>query len=756
MNSINTEISDLRNRALNEIDSLSLHRELKPLTYFLTRELNDHKYDPNDELSMKSYKAFLQTFLDLRIKPINDRIVENSNESIFDYRSEDTVEEISSIEKEISDTLDYITENLEALGRDVLSEYRKLKEKYKDEFDYTLDSTRRRMGVELCSSNEPILSIYGDTGALARMYANNLKSFKEIHIDPIKVFIENDKKIKEIFKKAYESLDDPTALDSVKKLEANYLGAIDRCNKSGISPESNIFKIQESMIESGMQLDSLVDRSNTERHLLEMINSMTLNTDLKTVKEIEKIVEETHAYEDIFYENLYAIIEKEKYINYLKNKKPLIYESLSDTSKNRLERMFIDKLKTYPTEEASKLIVEFKKNGYIGTLDEEYRPFFERVKFKNNTTYELIKDDEYVSKYDLDNEGWNGYSVSQVHKRGYAKWVMFFDNPKFKPISFGWKYNTTHQYGDIVKVSLSNNKSYSDHSKPEYFKYVDIKTGKIIKPFETDKEEINRYYYKRFYVTGEKPNERLYDKNDWSLKIDGGVIIPDYEKKGFISIVGDSNKGYIEIYDSEANPVKKIPLSNISDKIPFNLTPRFSYAKVNDGVFAVPFNNVDGDWYIRYYDLDNDRLIDEYKTYHCDNMERYYGYSDGLYVFHDYNKDKYGYKDRYGNVVIDSTFNLAEPFVNGIAYAFPNSDDFGFINKDGDFTSVSELPFIKSGWSHRASQRDGKYYYWNEGSHISGHLESIYNYIIDNNKPIREINFKREDKPKIRRMMPIQ
>ena len=308
------EIKDLKNKIINEIKAFSFHSDLSYITEILLKEINNYEYKDDNMLSLKKYRAFLESFYQVVIVPINKMIVEQKNKSIFDTSKEEDNKEITLLEKEIEELLEYIKENLPTLGEDVSREYKKLKDKHQEEFEYTINTTRRRFNIDKGIENESLLSLYSDTLTLERLYLNKLKAFKKVHIDDIKIFIDNDKRIKEIFKNAYETLTEEEAQEAIKKLEENYLKSIEECMKSDIVfSKSNILKVQDSMIKNGLQLDVLINKTKEKNSIYERIAKMTLNTELKDILELEKYVERNGLFAEEFYKNIYAIIEKEEY-----------------------------------------------------------------------------------------------------------------------------------------------------------------------------------------------------------------------------------------------------------------------------------------------------------------------------------------------------------------------------------------------------------------------------------------------------------
>ena len=72
---LRNEINILKTKILNEIKAFSFHKELKYLCDYLVKEIDDYEYNPNDNLSLKKYYAFLESFFELIITPINNMII---------------------------------------------------------------------------------------------------------------------------------------------------------------------------------------------------------------------------------------------------------------------------------------------------------------------------------------------------------------------------------------------------------------------------------------------------------------------------------------------------------------------------------------------------------------------------------------------------------------------------------------------------------------------------------------------------------
>ena len=70
--------------------------------------------------------------------------------------------------------------------------------------------------------------------------------------------------------------------------------------------------------------------------MVKAVPYMTLNISDKELFSIMEYVERTNLFEDVFYNNLYALVEKEKYLREKFNYNGLLYSNLSETAKDIL------------------------------------------------------------------------------------------------------------------------------------------------------------------------------------------------------------------------------------------------------------------------------------------------------------------------------------------------------------------------------------------------------------------------------------
>ena len=100
----------------------------------------------------------------------------------------------------------------------------------------------------------------------------------------------------------------------------------------------------------------------------EKIKRMTLNTKSDIVLELEQ-----YGLTPTFCNNLYALIEKEKYLLKRFNVEPTIYPHLSEQTKRALENEFITRNES--------CAYSLESYGYIEVLDPKYEEYFDKHKY---------------------------------------------------------------------------------------------------------------------------------------------------------------------------------------------------------------------------------------------------------------------------------------------------------------------------------------------------------------------------------------
>ena len=682
MDNILNEIDYLKEKIDNEIELLSYYKELSYVCDKLKDELVSHKYSLDNVLSMKKYKAFLEVFLTQRIGYINKLIVDKNNNSIFDNRNVSDLNKLSEIKEEISSLLKYIEDNFPVVGEEVLAKYEKINDYYEKAIFYTIRSTQRKFNMDINIKKEPILSIYSDTSSVLKAYINSLTAFKVTHVDNIKIFVDNDIIVKDLFKRAYDTIKEPKALEAVRKLELGYQSNIQKClEDNNLCANTDILLVQENMIKNGLQIDKIIAKEKEKNNYYQLIVNMTFaDNDVAKLLEIEEYVNSNHIYEEEFYKVLYASLEKEKYLNIKCGTKPIIYEKLSEKSKIVIEKMFLQNIKNLNEDLREEMVINLKRNGYINVLDKLYEDFFDTKGFIIKSTYNkktIDADDELECKQI--NKG-----IIEPHFNIIKKSSGKVIDRIFNSFVDG---KLLINYGDIYQFSCKRIKSTYTY---DYYSFY-TKDGHKIKPFK-DKSRITNRILDLYIV--ENNNTKIATDLDFNLVFDFKnfstkyTMLVDNLRKNILI----SDKGCLYLYDEHFHEIKRVKVSEIIGKESMfkddsTVSVHSENAIFNDGI--IPLNIYSGtDRYICYYDIINMRIIDAFTI----NVSSYaiFGYSEGLYNYKE-KKGMMGYKNINGDVIIKPEFAEADPFLNGCALAFNLHTDKGFIDYQGNFKRSDEL-----------------------------------------------------------------
>ena len=729
------EINNLKEKINNEIEAISFYKELNYICDELKKVMNSYKYDINNEFSLKQYKAFLESFLENRIGYVNNLIVNKNNKSIFDNRCETDYQKLNELKSDISGLLDYIEANFPIIGREVSLEYEKINKYYEEEFNNAQNSFKRRFNLDMGIIKEPVLSVYSDTSSVLRSYINSLEAFKITRVNNIKIFVDNDIKVKELFKRAYETLKDPRVIAAVNELESNYKKEINNSMES-ICANTNILIVQENMINNGLQLDKIICLEKEKNANYKKIININFNyNSIDELLEIEDYVNKYDIFKEEFYKVLYALIEKEKYIYYKYNVKPIMYYKISEKSRTILEKMFLENIKNNDDLDKEKIIVDLKKNGYIKVIDKCYLDFFDNCNFTIQSSYDTAP----IEKNDT-------LEYNYYKKGNYYPRIDVINKKTGKRVDrvYGFKCNDELfvRFGNIYRLCIHVIGAIKNKDVIYYYN----KNGERIKPFKDDSKIIGTILGN--YIVSNNEGEYIVDASfnkimDYcNAKIHRDILV-DYTNNNIIMY--DSLSRKLSLFDRNFNLIKEISISNI---ISIDNNPIISLDKkmnmFNDGVVSILINDKK-DKYICYYDVINMRRIDYFKT---NSETSVYGYSEGVYPYSTDDLVGVGYKNLNGEVVIEPEFYQANPFFDGCAKAYKKfSTEYGFINHQGVCTPKYDIVdygnnFINVNVSKKrydvSLEKDGKKY----------RIVANNNYIIDNNDNIIDINFD-EEKNKI-------
>ena len=471
---------------------------------------------------------------------------------------------------------------------------------------------------------------------------------------------------------------------------------------------------------------------------------MTLNTDLETILDLNAFVEQHHLFEEEFYKNLYVIIEKEKYLVSTLRAKPFIYPSLSDKTRNIIERMFIDKLSNYSEEEANSITEELVRNGYFNVLDRDYLDYFKGCEFDNKPSFDIIESNYVIIK---------AYNINStvdidviLSKRGdlqinYSRMHLRDTRYSFKDVEFSGGINSHY----IFVRELSKKRRFA----------IDIKTHKLLRvpnSYGWDTTNIFDDVVCVYRSGGYAPIEKIMvcNKSKQIYELDNADdYCEDIVNK--LLLVSYRNRNAVDVFDSNYNLVKTIDFSHLSD--------RLILYSAHDGIMLFRVGNV-----CTYYDYINMKEIDCFTSNGRHNYSLF-GYSEGLYNYVDSNTGLVGYKDLNHNIVIKPKFTDAGMFYDNSAYV-EIGDNRGVSDRVGNFVprDVIEkeviqrrLEYYKKHYNQKSYrlcyERDmflksnplcGKNVFLNTLYHIAGYLTKIDNYLVRDNTPIMDIDFDKE------------
>ena len=727
-----SDIEGLKRKILNEIEMLKYHKELNYLCSFLETELNNMQTNSYDEKELKKLRAELEVFLELIMGRLNSLMINNNSKSVFDNTPEEKKKKLQELEEIIEDKINYLKENIPFLGEKINLLFISMKEKYQDDYNHTIEITRKRLNADLGMKNVIKLSLYTDTNTLDTSYINNLEAFKALYIDPLEPLIANDKKVKEIFKRAYETLTEEKALETVKMLEQNYINQVNECNDKKSS--LYLIAVQERMIEDGIRLDSIIDSEETRLKYQDKIKYLRFNASDSTVLEIEEYVNRTGYFRDEFYLVVYALIEKEKY---MKNKYSIecsLYNKLSETTKANIEKIFLDRIKD--REDSFDIIMRLKKDGYLSVLDDAYQETIAGLEISIKTSIETedLFEPSRIKLEEVTTGILEKHTNLILKKNGKRLNTYFYISDK-----------ELKDFEDITKFEYLKYKASGFELRIEYYD----KEGRRIKPGEKDlniKEQVFD-----FYITGKDDKKTVYDKNfnklfDVTDKYPYGAhMYVDYRSRKIILFNEEFRK--IFIYDENFN---EIAAYNAGDLISDFKSYRHQFVYVNDccfneGVFTFYYKEKDTEKVtVCYYDFNNMKELDSFPMTTTEVRSRLV-YSEGAYPYYDEAKYRFGFKDKEGNIIVEPTYYRVGPFINGIAYG--STFDHGFVNRNGEVTQTKRIEELsKYSFDYFVNLKDYYYEQYNSIDKIRGRVISNNTYLINEYLPILDIDFDNKGK----------
>lgn len=516
-------------------------------------------------------------------------------------------------------------------------------------------------------------------------------------------------------------------------------------------------------------METVVKENLSKEDYYQKIMGMTLNTSVDEILDILQFVESVESnnkYCDLFYNNLYVLVEKEKYLKANFNAEPKIYPRLSDKDKAILEYIFVNGLKGCSDQESSSIREELQTHGYEGILDRRCQKFFDKCEFENKQTYDL-DEGKCHAYFDYMGTGWD----NKLARRFIVK-VSERSNLHIYP---GEKCKEDK----IVKVRNLQNRVDTDSD----FYFVQsnaVSSGGFIRRYAINRSTgertriPNRYYFPQYalgYYIKEYSFPKLqyvfydekFNKVHTLCHVDSFFV--DYRLEVFITC----EDNVIKIYNKELKKIKEIDLGKDYRG--------YKIVSANGGFMVLSYF---ADRKVAYYDYINMRQID---LFNCSgNYTDHLAYNEGVYncIGDDGN---HCYKRPDGKIIIDQVQDTAYPFLGNIAKVGTGNKTFGseefFLDRTGKYTSKEEMlrklyqsklelyggdygeyrvecvyPYLAKNWDHVSfyiDHKSGRYQliYQPVGNYYGtnvGWIVAQDNYFVNNDTPIIEIDFDGKNK----------
>ena len=513
-----------------------------------------------------------------------------------------------------------------------------------------------------------------------------------------------------------------------------------------------------------------IDKENLSKDdYLAKIMGMTLNTSVDEILEILNFVESNYIYWKLFFNNLYVLIEKEKYLKANFNAEPKLYPRLSDKTKAILEEAFVNGLNEYGDQESNSIREELKSLGYENVLDRRCQRFFDKCEFENRQTFDL-DEGKCHAYFDSTGKGWdNMLAKNFIVKVSSRDDLHFLPRKKCKDDK-AYKFNNLQLRvdTDVERYFVQNNAVCSGGSIKRYV--IDRNTGECtrIPRWMNNFPQYALGYYIKKYWSPSGCGFAFYDERFskvFTIHRQEKIYI-DYRLEVFITY--QDNKA--TIYDKKFNVVNKIEFGKEYNG--------YELVSANDGIMVLSHF---GKRELIYYDYINMRQID---LFNCGgNYTEHLAYNEGVYNCIDDNRN-HCYKKLDGKIIIDQIQDIAYPFLGNIAKVgngnkMLGSEEF-FIDRTGKYTSKEDVlsklyeselerygdcseyivgcvyPYLEDSKKYgdvrfNADLKSGRYQviYQPRGNHWKTNVGCIVtqdNYVVNDDTPIVKINFEGKNK----------
>jgi hypothetical protein len=676
---VKEEIELLKSRINVELNSFNYHKELKSIVEVLKKQVNDYDYNDLDEFELLKYKAYLEVFIDFNIKKIND-MFKNTNRSIYNNTSADLLKKINHAEEEIEAVIIYLKSNLPSIGIEADEDYKKLKDMYYSHLEDTLKFNKSCFYQDLGIPSDYSLSVYGSTDTLFKAYMHKLDIYKSMHINKLEKFMYNDIKIKETIQNAKKMFNNTEAYEYVVKLENNYLDNLNKSMKDyDAFKESDVIRLQEEMINRSLSLDNIVENQRKYNEYYEYLNNISLKEyDENKLLEIYNFLDDNSSLSNLYYEVLYTIVEKDKYLKEKYNFDTGFINKLNDKILLNLEKRYVDRLSLLNDEELNNSLKEYKEKGYLGVLDKETKEILDQLNIINLP--ELVTEDIKGDK-NADCDLTIDKCIEKIKEKeaslpkkflrkvtpGHAK-IIELQNGRINKIS-----------DDLYRVTVSDsgNCYYFDSEGNNISKYpLSLSFDKHISNFLLE-DKYSETKPKVIYDSNGVKKFEIPPCNDLKISVDnvsGNALLLS------------KNVGCLYRCDKDGNLLDNIKIKDFYELNNRKFDDKYSDIELDtfhDNIVTVKLQNsyFGDDSMVMYYDFEKKEPLYSFNSYSASGV----AFNDGLFPFKE--KYKYGFMNKKGEVVIKPKYSNVSCFAGDLAYVFDTdeSKDHGhFIDKFGN------------------------------------------------------------------------
>ncbi len=729
---INERIELLKIKINFELDSLSYHKDIAPLVKGLREKINKFKVAEKGKIA---YLGYLETMLDYNIKQLNSMVAEG-RKNIYDDRSEDLLEKADKNEKGIEELIAYLNKNIPEVAHFAEEKYNSFKNEFKSMLDESFKYNKYDLYTSLGLDHNINLSIYGGSANLYKCYVRTLEVFKTTELARLKRFADNDKKIKESIDKAKKLIKSGDLYKVIVELEKKYKDKLDESSSNYlVYRTSGIVDLQKEVLNKVNEIDKVTAEIEKQNGYRDYLNSININNvDIDKILEIQKYVNDNDALEDTFYNVLYVLVEKEKYIKNKYNQKYKLIDKLSKETMIKLERLFVERISLLDEDEIQDALREYKENGYLNTNDRIVIKEFEKVGIKNNSTilYKIGKKDPV---------GFKRLCTSDLLD---MEETIIKHNPKLKfKLRKYFRGENLHQVDEnLFRVTLDNK------GKEENI-YFDLEGNRNV-TIPSSMKLSGRVG--NFYISSDAPL-RLYDasslgiifieQNSLYAKNGGSYGIDDESETVIVRTLSDNDEHIYE-FDYKGNLIAKCKLSDVikqmSEEKGIKYTSgRFFTEYFKDGVIGLEIKEEGKDSYSNF--LYNIKTMEDIVNIISDkesgdptkfkdmiNNNRYscYRTSDSRKMI--------GYCDSKGNTVISKQYLEGTAFAGGMAYVKDQSGKHHMIDIFGNYINCG-IPLNCSSNSYEPDCANDRFIIkLPNGDYYSMRVDN--NIVLNDNKPL--------------------